>query len=304
MKTIIFLNARAGAGRVTRRFEALAPVLRERFGDYRLVITAQAAEVEAHLSSAAGEGYDTVIAVGGDGTNRVLVNAMRQTGHDFIFGTLPLGTGADWARGLGMPADPQAAARWLARAQVRPVDLGRVTIDGESSLFLNVAGTGLSGEVSRRVNSAKARRPWSYLLATVGALLQSSPPRMHVSLDGQAWYEGDACLLAVGNGRIFGRGMQICPNAIINDGLFDVVLVEGKSKLELLPALPTLFKGTHIERDDVHVRRARHVLVEALGAALDVDMDGESGRGRRVEFDILPGALPMLVDPSAEVIAG
>lgn len=304
MKTIVFLNPRAGGGRVMQQFEKVAPLLKETFGDYRLAVTSHPQEVGAHIAAAAEAGYDTVLSVGGDGTNRVIVNAMMMHGADrFRFGTLPLGTGADWARGLGMPAESLAAARWLARAEMRLVDMGQIAIDGARSLFLNIAGTGLSGEVSRRVNEAQNRWPWSYLQATVGALLQFGPPQMRVWLDGEAWYEGDAFVLAVGNGRIFGRGMLICPDALINDGLFDVVLVEGMTRLEVFPALPTLFKGTHIHRADVHTRRARHVLVEALDPTLDVDMDGESGQGKRIEFEVLPGAVQMLVDPTAETLA-
>jgi diacylglycerol kinase (ATP) len=302
MKPICIVNPQAGAGRAIRQLEVVKPFLSNLFGLLNLVITSRPQEVLEKIRVAAREGYDTVLSIGGDGTNQVVVNAMAQLPeHPLTFGTLPFGTGRDLARSLEVPVEPRAAAEWLARAEPCALDLGRVTSDGAQSYFVNVASAGLTGEVARRCN-VQVKRPWTYFQAAVGTLLQFGPPEMRITIDGEVWYEGKSLALAVGNGRYFGRGMLVCPDALLNDGLFDVVLVEGLGKASALVALPSLYSGAHLKRSDVHTRRARHVRVEALGPALDLEMDGEPGQSRSIEFEVVPGALKALVDPSVEAI--
>lgn len=298
MKTLALLNPNAASGRSLRAFEQVRPQLEKVVRSLDVAITRHAGELAGHLTRARDEGVEMVLALGGDGTNLAVVNALAaQPDHPFIFASLPFGTGQDWARGLGIPREPEAAVRWLAAAKPQRVDLGEVRLEtGQVQRFLNVASAGLSGEVARRTNAARVKRPWTFLQATVSTLLQFGPPHLRVTLDGELWYEGDAYLLAVGNGRYFGRGMKVCPDAQIDDGAFDVVLIEGKTVGEALVALPSLFKGTHVRRSDVHTQRARHVRVEALGSALDMEMDGEATLDvREIEFQLLAGALPMLV---------
>lgn len=298
MKTLALLNPNAASGRSLRAFEQVRPQLEAVVRSLEVAITRHAGELAGHLERARDEGVEMVLALGGDGTNLAVVNALAALPDDaFTFASLPFGTGQDWARGLNIPREPEAAVKWLAAATPQPVDLGEVTLNtGQVQRFLNVASTGLSGEVARRTNEVRVKRPWTFVQATVSTLLQFGPPPLRVTLDGSAWYEGDAYLLAVGNGRFFGRGMKVCPDAQIDDGLFDVVLIEGKTVGEALVALPSLFKGTHIRRSDVHTHRARHVRVEALGPALDMEMDGEAALGvREIEFRLLPQALRVMV---------
>ncbi len=261
-----------------------------------MVVTARPDEMLPHVRAAAEAGYDTLVAAGGDGTLLELVNTLATLPHHrFTVGVLPLGTGQDWARTLGIPRKPEAAVRWLAGARPQAVDLGRATIDGTPRLFVNVASAGLSGEVGQRVNRARVKHPWTFLQATIATLLRFRAPAMRAWVDGELFYEGAAFLLAVGNGRFFGRGMQVCPDAIIHDGLLEVVLVEAMGKAEVLAALPTLYRGTHVRRSDVHTRRARQVVVEAGDGPIGIELDGEPLQGRRVEFEVLPGALSLLV---------
>ncbi|MGH2543988.1 MAG: diacylglycerol/lipid kinase family protein [Ardenticatenaceae bacterium] len=306
MKTIIIVNPHAASGRALWQFRQLEPLLSQAFDDFHVAVTSHPAEVAQQIALAAEAGYDTILSAGGDGTNLAVVNALAQRlEHGFTLATLPLGTGRDWARTLGIPPEPEAALQWLMRAEARPIDIGRVTADGMQHFFLNVASAGLSGEVGRRVNAAPVKRPWTYLGATISTLLQFGATAMRVSVDDIPTYEGGAILLAVGNGRFFGRGMMVCPDAHINDGLLDVVIVESMGKVKVLTALGTLYKGTHIEREDVHVLRGRRVTVEALGPPVGIELDGDSDLGSHtsITYEIVPGALRMLVDPSVGAVA-
>jgi diacylglycerol kinase family enzyme len=134
------------------------------------------------------------------------------------------------------------------------------------------------------------------LLSTIKTLLSYRPPHIKVWLDGALWYEGKTYLAAVANGRFFGHNMMIAPDASISDGQFDVVVVEGMPRLEVIRALQTTYSGAHIKRPDVHVGRAK--VVEISGSERLVgEKDGEGVTGKWAHFELLPGALDILAAP-------
>jgi diacylglycerol kinase family enzyme len=118
---------------------------------------------------------------------------------------------------------------------------------------------------------------------------------MKVWLDNDLWYDDKAWTLVVANGRIFGHGMAIAPHAEIDDGLFDVVLIENTSRLTAIMALNTVYSGKHLLRSDVHHRQAKVVKVESRGDQLGLDLDGEYATGEQLRFSVQSGALQMLV---------
>jgi diacylglycerol kinase (ATP) len=242
-KTLIILNPHAGSGRAGHVWKELEPLLWELLGELVVAITQRTEEVAQHLDKAYASGLTRVISIGGDGTNHALVNALvdlnarNPNGPPMIYGNLPIGSGRDWARFKKVPMDIRKAAHWIAEAQPVATDVGVVTFNDTQEHFLNIASAGLSGEVDERVNRTKTHRPWTFLQATVATILNHKPLPMEVSLDGQPWYDGRAYLVTVANGSTFGHGMQIAPNAKTDDGLFDVVLVEGVSRPRILAAL-------------------------------------------------------------------
>ncbi len=304
MATLIILNPHAGGGRAGRLWNRLEPLLWQVLGDLVIAVTQHPEEVAAHLGEAVNLGLERVIVVGGDGTNHVMVNALAELARSHpgaplpAFGTLPVGTGRDWARTVGIPLRAEEAVRWLATAQAAPVDVGRLTSGSATVYFLNVASAGISGEIDAHVNAIQRRRPWTFLTQTVRALMSYAPRPLRVYLDGQPWYEGTAFVVAVANGRNFGHGMLIAPEAAINDGLFDVILAEGMARTTALRALPSLYNGTHLRRADVHHARAAEVRIEPDEGTLDLDLDGEYDTGQTLEFAIEPGLLPMLQHPA------
>jgi YegS/Rv2252/BmrU family lipid kinase len=300
-KTLIILNPHAAGGRAGEIWKALEPLLWERLGELVIAITQRQEEVAAHLDKAQASGLTRVIAIGGDGTNHALVNALAELnarnpdGAKMIYGNLPVGTGRDWARGLGIPfRNIRAAADWIAGAQPQPVDIGRVTYDGQTRYFLNIASAGISGDVASRVNHVQQRRPWTFLKATLATMLRYAPEQVRVALDGAGWYEGKAYLLAVANGTTFGRGMRIAPDARPNDGMFDVVLVEGMSRPRILMAFQRVYSGSHLTHPKVQHAHATDVRIETP-ALLRFELDGESFTGRDLSFSLQPGLLQMLL---------
>jgi len=302
-KTLIVLNPHAGGGKAGRLWTQIEPLLWAALGDLTIAVTQHSDDVALHLDKARAAGITRVIAIGGDGTNYALINTLMRLNVEnpnaprMTFGCLPIGTGHDWARTLGIPNTPAAAVRWIAGAHSTPIDLGRIRFTAHDQPverhFLNIASAGIGGAIDRRVNLQMRRRPWTFLSATVATLLFDQPQPMCVTLDDQPWYDGRAYVLAVANGRSFGHGMKIAPDALYDDGLFDVVLIEGMPRLQALAALNTVYSGAHIQRADVHVARARSVQIEAT-QAIGLDLDGEAAEGGAIRFDVLPRALDVL----------
>jgi YegS/Rv2252/BmrU family lipid kinase len=309
MTTLVILNPHAAGGRAGAVWQQIEPLLWERLGDLVVAVTQKPEEVAAHLDSAYAVGIRRVIAIGGDGTNHALVNAIahanEQHGDDpMIYGNLPIGTGRDWARGIGIPfGDVRAAADWIARAAPTPTDVGLLTLDGENGqqheYFLNIASAGLGGAVVQRVNRARRRYPWTFLASTVEAIMQHRPPELAIRLDGRDWYEGRAYLVAVANGTTFGHGMRIAPHAQTGDGRFEVVLVEAVSRLTILKALRRVYEGSHLTHPNVRSSSAAQVDIETRAderaSLLELEADGEYASARRVSISVRPGLIRTLM---------
>lgn len=300
-KTLIILNPHAASGRAGKLWTQLEPILWEKLGELVVAVTQQPDEVAPHLERAYASGLTRVIAIGGDGTNHALINALAALnernpgGVPMVYGNLPVGTGRDWARGAGMPfQDPVAAASWIATAQPRPTDIGLLHFDEGREYFLNIASAGITSRIVERVNEHKQRKPWSFLQAAVQTIIADRPRPLQIRLNNQDWYEGDAYLVAIANGSTFGHGMKIAPDAEVRDGLFDVVLVKGVSRPRILSALYQVYSGAHRTHPGVQIARASQVEVSAAGQMLGFEMDGEPFKSHKLKFEVRPGLLHLL----------
>jgi len=310
MRTLIIVNPHSAGGRAQRIFKKIEGRLFDAFGEILIAVTHRPQEVAGHLDAAVKADVSRLITIGGDGTNHVVLNALAERSDlKVAFGSIPLGTGHDWSRSLGVPEDPHEAVDWLARARPVPCDLGKVEYldmqtGGKPSqrIFLNIASAGVSGEVDHRVNRARRRSSLTFLRATIATLMKYRPQRVSVLCDGKEFYSGSCYLVAVANGQYFGRGMWIAPNALINDGMFDVIVVEGMSRLRILLAFKSVYSGTHLEREDVKHTRAASVLVCSEGGPLKLDFDGEEALGQELRFAVMPGAVNILLDPSTAAV--
>lgn len=299
-KTLIILNPHAASGRAGRLWTQIEPILWEKLGELVVAVTQHPEEVAQHLDKAYATGLTRVISIGGDGTNHALVNALAELnekhpdGPHMIYGTLPIGSGRDWARSRGIPLDIRRAAEWIANAQPQPTDIGLMTTERGREHFLNIASAGLGGEVDARVNRVGKRRPWTFLKATVETVLTYKSYRMQIELDGEAWYDDKALVVVVANGTTFGRGMKIAPNALADDGLFDVIVVDGVSRVRILSALRRVYDGSHLTHPNVHFKRAREVRITGDNRPIAIDLDGEYAQGEFLNFSVRPGLLNLL----------
>lgn len=298
-KTLIILNPYAAGGRAGKLWTQIEPILWDKLGELAVAVTEHPEEVALHLDKAYASGLTRVISIGGDGTNHALVNALADLneqhpdGPPMIYGMLPIGTGRDWARSRGIPFDIQQAAEWIANAEPQPVDIGVLQTPTGREHFLNIASAGIGGAVDERVNRVKNRRPWTFLRATVESILNYTPEPMQITLDGTAWYDDRAWLAVIANGTTFGHGMRIAPEAKIDDGLFDVLVIEGISRPKLLSALRLVYSGKHLTHPNVRFARAKHVEISGRGS-LGIDIDGELLHGDHLDFRLRPHLLHLL----------
>ena len=235
------------------------------------------------------DGATTVVAAGGDGTVGEVANAV--IGTNISFGVLPLGTGNDFARTLGVGTDLALAVRTIVFGNPILVDLGK----GPGGYFINVAGCGFDAEVAYQINHKfrNLRGTTAYIVGVVSTLLKLEPYPIKLTIDGVVQHE-TVMLCAVANAKTYGGGMRIAPNADISDGLFDIVLVGKVSKFEFLRTFPKVFKGTHLDHPQVKVLRGQTVRIES-DRKMPVLADGEEIGFTPAEFSLLQGGLSVLV---------
>lgn len=298
--TLIVLNPHAASGQAGRVWRSLEPYLWQELGELVLAVTERPDEVGGHLNEARAVGITRVISIGGDGTNHSLVNALiaHNAAHPdlppMVYGNVPVGTGRDWARGIGLPyKDPRAAAHLIAHAELRPLDIGVIERDGVADYFLNIASAGVSSDVVERVERAGKRHSWTFLQATIASVLNLPTYPLTITLDGEVWYDGRTSLLAVANGTTFGHGLKIAPNARMDDGLLDVLVIKDVSRWTVLKAIRSVYAGAHLANPAIKVAQARRVEVVAPNG-VGLEADGEPARGERLTFSLLPGALQVL----------
>ncbi len=213
---------------------------------------------------------------------------------------IPRGTGWDFVRTYKIPRRLEDAVRVALEGRTREIDLGRATYrawngsDAES-LFANIASAGMSGAIAKRANaSSKALGgKVSYLWATLAVFSRWRNDDVRVRVDEEV-RSGRMHDVVVANGRYFGGGMEICPEAEPDDGLFDVLLIGDLTKRDLLRTLPKTYRGTHLPHPKAEVLRGAVVEVETP-APLPIELDGEQPGTTRARFEVIPRALRLRV---------
>jgi len=291
----VLVNPTAGRGRHRDAVPAVLRRLGESGRDVH-VITAASAEAAAEAAAkAVADGAGALVAAGGDGTVNLGMQAVAGTGVGF--GAIPMGTGNDFVREVGLPLDPLEAAGGIVRAlregTRRRVDLARMQpVDGPPRWYGAVLGAGFDSIVNERANRMRfPRGPRRYDLAIFVELMRLRPRTYTLRLDGVE-HRMDAVLVAIGNTPCYGGGMRITPAADATDGLLDVVVVGPISRTTLVRIKPRVYRGTHVLHPMVTSLRATTVDLHADGITAYVD--GERGADLPVTVTAVPGALSLL----------
>jgi len=253
-----------------------------------LVMSRSAADLTLQARRAVEDGVERLIVVGGDGTMQYAAQALA--GTPCALGVIPLGTGNDLAGTLAIPPEIGPAVERALTGAVRAIDLVRV--GGE--LAIGYAGVGFDSEVTRFANQVKhLRGPLVYPYAVIHTLATFRPPRMRVEHDGGA-FEGGAMFVVAANLPRFGGGMRIAPDAEIDDGLLDLVIVREIPRRTLLSVFPKVYTGSHVAHPAVTLVRTRRAAI-TLDRAMTMFGGGEPlvpmKAGEAVEVEVAPGAL-------------
>lgn len=248
------------------------------------------------------EGYDMVIAMGGDGTVHEVMNGLMQIPEDRrpILGVVPVGSGNDFGHGIGASTSPPEALNRAINGEPSTVDLGLMTDEhGRREYFDNTLGIGFGAMVTIRSHQLPLLRGFLMYLTSViqTIVLDHNPIRMQIEMDGKKMEESIIYLILC-NGPREGGGFLIAPDAKIDDGLLDYAMITNVSRLKMFRIVPEVMKGTHGRFKEVSLGKCKKFTLTA-DRPLYIHADGEifSGPGtdiRQVSFEILPRALKLI----------
>jgi diacylglycerol kinase (ATP) len=299
---VVFLvNPASGNGATGKRW----PELAHRAAQLGLAGETLFSERPGHLielaERAAREGADLVVAVGGDGTLNETVNGLMRAGTKTELATIPLGTGMDFVRTYGIPTKFEAAVRTAVEGVTRTIDVGRVSYrewsgaDGER-YFANVGSVGMSAAVAQRANGMSkvlgGRVTFFYALTRVFFEWQNTD--VCVDLDDGTRREGRMHDVIVANGQWHGGAMRLAPEALPDDGVFDIVLIGDVTKRDFITTSPKLYKGTYLAHPKIDLLRSSAVGVDAP-ERLPIELDGEQVGTTPARFEVVPAALRVRV---------
>ena len=265
---LIAINPHSGNGRGAEVGAEVIRYLSLHDISYRSVAAANADELASALSNEVdGKSYQGLIAVGGDGLAHLVMQICVP--RHLPFAIIPAGTGNDFVRTLGWSlSDIEPLLERVTTSEPTSIDLGNV----DSEWFGAILSTGFDSVVNERANRLKwPSGPQRYNLAIALELPRFKPTAYEITCDG-ATFTTEAMLVAIGNGKSYGGGMNICPQAQMNDGLFDLIILEPVSKVEFLKVFPSVYSGSHITHPKVRSLRAKKVTINAKAVAY---ADGE-----------------------------
>jgi len=313
MKPFLIVNPRAAGGSTGKHFDDISSAVRSAVGDHDHAFTERPMHAAELARRALRSGSDLVIAVGGDGTISEVVNGFFEEPRagepphavrpGAALGLLPRGTGGDLRRSVGLDADLRRCAPRLAGEQ-RPIDVGRIDfVDSKGQpaarYFVNVAEAGIGSEAVRIANASSKMLggKLTFALASLRALVGWTDVPVRYSLDGAPPQEATVTTFAVANGRCFGGGMMVAPDAQLDDGLFHITIWSGYGLADFVLRGATMYDGSHVKLKGTRTATARTVRLDpgkAARAPVAIEADGELIGRLPATFTVLPGALRLV----------
>ncbi len=295
MKVAVVANPTSGRGRGAAVLPRVESLLRSLGVEHTIHISRSAADPERLARTAAADGADVVAALGGDGHIGACVNGVMGAGASAALAVIPAGTGNDFARLIGMnPKEPLGAVRVLRAPTMKRIDVVRLKLPQGERYYVNVAGAGFDSEANAYANRMRwFKGKTRYVIATLVLLPGFRAARFRITVDGEH-HQVPGMLIAVGNGRSYGGGMRVCPNAELDDGVLDVTVVGEVSKLDFIKTFPKVFTGRHISHPKVQQLRGAEVSITAE-RTLQVFADGEHAGTLPATFTVLPSSLGIVV---------
>ncbi len=308
---LVIVNPKSASGATRDNWAITVSDLRAHFGAFNVAFTKSPGDGINLAKRSIESGRKFIIACGGDGTINEVANGILETGEDIEFGVLPSGTGGDFRRTIGMPADVREAAKALRDGKTKLIDVGKVSFldhnDKQTSrYFLNVASFGLSASINERVKkrsflnwlpASAMRGKANFAFSTLQEVLDSDFFTVRVKIDSREEKTLNTINFAVANSRFFGGGMKIAPEAKINDGFLDIINIGDIKTLKILLNAYKLYGGSHLALKEVKSTTAKRVEVSAFDEdeTIFLETDGELPGKLPAVFEIIPNALKIRI---------
>jgi len=269
MKVLVIVNPAAGGGKTLRLLPKIKQWLSASPHEFFFITPPSSQEMRLEIRRAADRGIEALLLVGGDGTVHQALRAIAET--NIPFGYLPCGRGNDFARNIGLPSKLKQGCSFPSNPSFIEVDLPRIN----HIPFVAVAYVGFDGEVNKLANDGRGYfgGTLGYIVCVLKALKRFKPFEVEITIDDLTWRER-VMMVTVANAPFYGGGMKIAPDANMNDGVFDICVVQEISKLELIQQFPRVFKGTHIFHPRVLMKTGKKVKLVS-NENRDIFADGE-----------------------------
>lgn len=302
-KWLVIINPNAGKGKGKKDSTRIQNLLTKAGFDYSIRFTENKGHAVNHTLEGIEQGYRRIIIVGGDGTLNEVVNGIFLSKAckpgEITVGLIPVGTGNDWGRMFGISLNYESAIETIRAGRTMLHDIGYVTYhEGETRherYFINIAGLGFQSVVVRRSNTQKEKGRGGkmiYFYSLLRTLLTYRNAPAEITLDGEK-INADVFSVNIGNGRFSGGGMSQTPDAIPDDGLLDVTIINNMGKIEIIRNLKLLYDGTILSHPKIDGYRCRKMAVTSE-SLLYADADGETLGHTPVEFSIIPSGLRVI----------
>jgi YegS/Rv2252/BmrU family lipid kinase len=308
---LVIVNPKSASGSTASHWAEIASDFRTHFGAFQVAFTKRPGDGRVLARRGIEAGRNFIIACGGDGTINEVVNGILDAGADCELGILPSGTGGDFRRSLDIPTGAREAAQALRTGETRSIDVGRVTFQNlqnetEQRYFLNVSSFGLSASIIERVKTSgkldwipngTIRGKTSFALSTLQEVLGLDFTTVRVKFDEREAKSLNTINFCVANARFFGGGMKIAPDAVLDDGFFDVVNIGDIKTAKILLNAHTLYLGTHLNLKEVRSKLVKRVEVEPADKNREIliEIDGELPGKLPAVFEVVPRALKVRV---------
>ncbi len=302
LKTQVIVNPESNKGKTGKKWKHIKESIKAFIKEFKYEFTEkpfQAIEISRY---AIKQGTELIVGVGGDGTINEIANGFYENqkiiNPGASLGIVPSGTGCDLTRSLNIPLRLKNALKVVTQAPSSWIDTGRVRFvsysgEEEERFFLNVADFGIGGEVVRRVDENRLKRKASsYLRCLITTFINYKNKSIRLRIDDEELAVGDYLIGAIANGRIFAKGMKIAPEAELDDGLFDVVLIKGMKVLEFFGNVWKVYAGSHLSHPKISLIRARKIEAVADGEKdVLIEFDGEQLGKLPATFEIVPHSI-------------
>lgn len=303
----LIVNPISGRGDGERTVPLVEEMLRGHGLDFDLVRSERPWHATKLAQQAATDGYDVVVAVGGDGTANEVLNGLMQAKQagdqdDVALGMLSVGRGNDFAFGVGVPHDLAAGCRTLAQGHRRTIDVGRVVggLYPQGRYFGNGVGIGFDAVVGfEALKMTRLHGFPSYIVAALKTIfLYYRAPLVRLEYDGQT-DTLSALMVSIMNGRRLGGGFMTAPQAEIDDGLFDLCIASQVSRARILSLIPRFMNGTQATQKSIQTGQTRRIVVTAVEGVLPAHADGETlcTEGQQLTVELLPRQIKVLCQP-------